>query len=308
MSWLLNIQKDESIHSFIYRTHVVNGVSDFSNIIATSGYWKAFPKILNKTLHLYQPIDDFKFLNLLRDIDLAPISEKIFGDPFRYHEHLLDFFGQCKYHIRVNTRTSPIRYCLHCIENQIQKLGFGFINVNWTINTFCPTHQVNLHEVTVKNREGTVIALACILRGKHPRNFEQPKYKKKYFEDRRERFRKKKCDYVAPCLADELKILISENIHQLPIDLLGQKHRSISYLTTDHMMTEIYLSAQRSHYKQFQNFWTNFAELKVVSSGVVSRNSVTEEIYKNKKANCLDCKHTSCFSNVATDYLMLNKD
>lgn len=305
---MLNIQTDESIHSFIYRTHIINGVANFSNIITASGYWKSFPKILNKTLHLYQPIDDLKFLNLLRDIGLAPIMEEVFRDPFKYHEHLLDFFGQSKYSIRVNTRTSPIRYCLHCIENQIQKLGFGFINVNWAINTFCPTHQVDLHEVAVKKREEAVVALACILRGDHPKNFEQPKYKKDYFENRRERYHKKKCDYVAPCLADELKLFISENYHQLSIDLLGENHSFVRYLTTDHMITKIYLSAKKGRYKLFQNFWTNFAECKLVHSGVVSRNAVTEKIYKSKRTDCQDCEHVRCFSNVATNYLKLEKD
>lgn len=188
---MLKIQKDESIHSFIYRSHVVNGVSDFSNIITQSGDWASFPKILKNTLHLYQPIDDSKFLYLLRDIGLAPISDNVFDSPVTYRTHLLEFFGQGDGKTKVSKRATPIRYCLHCIKEHIQKFGYGVIDVTWARNFFCPTHESALHKVKAKNRKEAIEAVSCILRGVHPTKYEKPSSRTDYFSDSRKYYHEK---------------------------------------------------------------------------------------------------------------------
>lgn len=295
---MLNIQKDESIHSLIYRTHVVNGVSDFSNIITKNGDWASFPKILENTLNLYQPIDDSKFLKLLRDISLAPITKSVFENPVTYRSLLLEFFGQSDVCKKVSKSSTPIKYCLHCIKNRIQKLGYGIVDVNWTISSFCSTHKTALYIVKASNRRNAIEALACIFKGGNSRFCEKPNFKSGYVEDSRECRHLKKCDFIAPCLAEELKKFISENFNEFSLNLLGQRHRSIRNLTTNHMMAKIYESAKNSNYKRFIDFWNNFAELKHIYAGVVNRKTITEEIYKSTKVDCQTCKHFSCISNL----------
>lgn len=296
---MLNVQKDESLHSFIYRTHVVNGVSDFSNIITAKGGWASLPRILKNTLHLYEPIDDARFLYLLRDIGLANITDKTFEDPVAYREDLENFFGKHNNKKRNKSNTLPIKYCLKCIKKHIQDFGYGIINVTWSNNSFCQIHKTDLYIARSKSRNETIDALSYIFRGTHPKTYEKPRYRSEYFYDFREYNHDKKCDYIAPCLANEFKNFISDNFKDFSLDLLGQSHSSVNYLTTNHMMTKIYESAKNSKYKQFIDFWSNFAEITHLDTGVINRKAITEDIYKSKKVNCQNCKHLGCFSNLA---------
>jgi hypothetical protein len=296
---LLKIQKDESIHSLIYRTHVINGVSDFSNIITTKGGWASFPKILKDTLHLYKPIDDLKFFHLLRDIGLAEITNKTFNDPVAYREDLEIFFGFYQGTRRNKQWSLPIKYCLICIKSHIKRHGYGVIKVTWSDNTFCPIHETDLHVVRTITRKEAVEGLSHILRGVHPKKYEPPSYRRGYFSDYREYYHQKKCDYIAPCLANELKEFILANWRNFPQGLLDKNYSSESYLTKHYMMEQIYNAAKDSKYQGFIDFWNNFSEIKYIDTGVVNRKAITEKVHKSTKVSCHNCKHTNCFSNLA---------
>ena len=280
---MLKAQKDESIHNMIYRTHVINGIFDFSNIITTKGSWSSFPKVLQDTLHLYKPIDDFKLLHLLRDIGLARITNKIFENPLEYREDLQKFLGQYNDKYGSKQGTTPIRYCLPCIKDYIKKFGYSFINVTWSRNSLCPTHETDLHIAEVTNRREAIDALNCIVRGVHPKAYKKPSYRSDYFHDFREYYHVKSCEYIAPCLDDELKEFIIANWKSFPRDLIDKNYSSESYLTQPYMMTKIYESAKNSKYKQFTHFWNNFAEIKYIDSGVINRKAITEKHIKAPK-------------------------
>jgi hypothetical protein len=296
---LLKIQEDESIHSLIYRTHVINGVSDFSNIITTKGSWSSFPKILQGTLHLYKPIDDLKFLNLLRDIRLGKITDKIFENPVACRDDLERFFRQGNSNRKTKQATLSIAYCLNCINNHIQKFGYGVINVTWSGNSFCPIHKTDLHIAKAKNRNEAAEALNHIFGGIHPKTYESPSYKSDHFHDSRKYYHETSCDYIAPCLGDGLKEFITENWKTFPKDLLDKSYSSERYLTQNYMMGKIYSAAKNSKYQGFINFWNDFAEIKYLDAGVVNRKAIIEWTYKSTKVNCHNCKHTNCFSNLA---------
>lgn len=44
------ILDDESIQSVIYRVHLLNGISDFRNVVDSKGRWFAFPRIKAGTI------------------------------------------------------------------------------------------------------------------------------------------------------------------------------------------------------------------------------------------------------------------
>ncbi|XPF93120.1 TniQ family protein [Colwellia sp. RE-S-Sl-9] len=296
---MLKVQEDESIHSIIYRTHIINGVSDFSNIITTKGGWASFPKILNNTIHLYKPIEDSIILNLLRDIGLAKITDKTFDEPVAYRDDLERFFGKNKDKKRNSTSSSSIKYCPKCIKKHIQDFGYGIINVTWSHNSFCPIHKTDLYIAKPTNRNEAIVALGYIYRGVHPKVYEGPRYRSEYFHDFRKYKHEKKCDYIAPCLTDDLKEFIKANWKNFPKGLLDKNYASESYLTEPYMMNQIYESAKKSKYKKFRDFWNNFAEIKHIYTGVINRKTITEEIYKSTKVDCQNCKHLRCFSNLA---------
>jgi hypothetical protein len=296
---LLETQEDESIHSLIYRTHVINGFFDFSNIITAKGGWASFPTILKDTLYLYNPIDDLKFLHLLRDIGLTKITNKTFNDPVAYRVDLEKFFGIYQGTRRINRMSLPIKYCLICIENHIKIHGYGVIKVTWICNTFCPIHKTDLHIVRAINRKEAIEGLSHILRGIHPKKYDPPSYRSDDFSDFREDYHQKDCDYIAPCLANKLKEFILANWRTFPQNLLDRNYSSERYLTEHYMMGQIYNAVKDREYQDFIGFWNDFAEIKYIDTGVVNRKAITEKVHKNTKVSCHNCKHTNCFSNLA---------
>lgn len=296
---MLEIQKDESIHSYIYRAHKINGVSDFSNIISSNGDFTAFPTILKNTIHLYEPIEDARFLHLLRDIGLAGITRKAFENPAAYRRDLKKFFGIINDNRRGKNYCSSITYCRKCITKHIQDYGYGIINIKWYHNSICPIHKTDLYIAKTKSRNEAIKALDCIYRGVHPDAYEKPRYKSEYRHETREYKHKKNCDYIAPCLTDELEIFISDNLKQLSVDLLGKNYKSINYINKSYMINILYESAKSSNYIPFMDFLSDFSEIKHLYTGVVNRKSITEYIFKSSKAKCENCKYLNCFSNLA---------
>jgi hypothetical protein len=296
---LLKIQEDESIYSLIYRTHIINGVSDFSNIITSKGGWASFPKILQGTLHLYEPVDDLKFLNLLRDIGLAKITNKMFKDPLAYREDLERFFGCYEGDRKIQQKSKQIKYCLKCIQDHIREFGYGIIKITWSENDFCPIHETDLYIPKTSNRRESIEALSDILRGIHSNKYKKPSYISKYFHDFRDHRHKKSIDNLAPCLEEEFKKYISMNWKIFPQGTLDKNYSSKNQIMQPYMMEKIYNWLQGSNYADFQNFWNEHAEVKNVHTGVINRSAIKDNIIKNFKVNCQNCQHLRCFSNLA---------
>ena len=305
---MLRIQEDESIHSLIYRTHVINGVSDFSNIIVSSGGWASFPKILKGTLQFYEPVDDLKFLNLLRDFGLAKITNKMFEDPLAYREDLERFFGCYEGARKIKQKSSQIKYCLKCIQEHIKEFGYGIIKITWSENYFCPIHETDLYILKTSNRRESLEALSDILRGIHSNKYKKLSDTSECFQDYkdyrdyrdyRDCRHEKKIDNLAPCLRDVLKKYISMNWKSFPQGTLDKNYSSENQVTRPFMMEKIYNRLQESNYADFHHFWSEHAEVKNVHTGVINRSSIKEIIIKNFKANCQNCKYLRCISNLA---------
>jgi len=303
---LLRVLEDESIHSLIYRTHVINGISDFSNIITIKGGWASFPKILKDTLQFYDPVDDLKFLNLLRDFGLAKITVKMFKEPLAYREDLEKFFGCSKSNKRIKQKSKQIKYCLKCIQEHIRDFGYGIIKLTWGSNDQCFEHSIPLYYISESNRKDAILALEAIYRGEQPKNYAITKYISDYFYDPREYYHSSDIDYIAPCLEQEFKVFIqnkrfefSEKVSEtVGISVNGQ-YTSESYLKQPYMMQKIYNALKITNEQVFNVFWKKHVESQRVFAGVINKRSIKEKLFKEKSANCQRCSHYSCGANLS---------
>lgn len=296
---MLNVQNGELIHSFIYRTHILNGVSEFSNIITNNGCWASFPVILKNTLEFFKPIDDSIFLQLLRDVGWAQRSYEIFDCPASYRYELGKFFGKSGIKLNKSMSAEPIRYCLACINEQIEQYGYGTLNIAWHKDEVCKVHETGLFILQSKTRRETTDALKSIYRGIHPKAYSKFKYRKDYFHYPRDYEHGIKVDHMAPCLADAFKSFILQNFRNFSLELLGRNYRSTSYVTKKVMMIKVYKSAKRNNNKLFLDFWSSAAKPKDINTGVINRKTITEKMYKTAFDNCGNCKYLKCFANLA---------
>lgn len=292
---MLAVNSNESLYSLIFRTHIVYGILDFSNIIRANGALEPLPKILKGTLHLYEPIDDFLFLNLLRDLGFAKELKFAFSNPFHYRNDLNYLFGFSK-RVRTNLAgTHEVRYCLECVKDSIIEFGYGILKSEWYKNRYCFKHEKCLNYFVPKGRKKTVDSLKCVLRGEHPEysleisseyqniNFFSP-------------YAAAQVEYILPCLVNELKRFILYNIELIKNDILGRKY-NISHVFYPKVMDFI-INQLKKHNFSFRLFWDENAILESIPGGVVDKNSIYVEAFKMKSADCQNCKDYHCYINM----------
>lgn len=294
---MLKLHRDELIHSFIYRTQVINGITDFSNIITKKGGWSSFPKIHKGTLHLYNSIDEQKLLYALRCIDLARITRDLFSDPFSYRKDIKKFLRLDFNSIRTKMRTISIKYCLNCIKNDLKEYGYGVMRLSWEGGRICPIHNSKILVAIAMSRTEAIKALHYILRGMHPYKYEAVSYMTRKFHMIGEYGHQKTCEYIAPCLENDFEKFIEEHWQDFHYILFNKYYSSPEYLKETHMMRDIYQLAKALKYERFINFWRDTSEIKRVYTGVINSESLTEDISKSINGNCQNCKFTNCFEN-----------
>jgi hypothetical protein len=301
---LLKIQKDESIHSFIYRTHIINGISNFSNILSIEGNWLSFPSLLKGTLQYYQPVDDLKFLNLLRYIGLAKVTDEVFQDPLDYQDDLKRFFGCYKGDNKTRQKPKNIKYCLRCIQEDIVSYGHGMFKVGWWRNPQCNVHQTPLNSIYVSTRGEAIMALKAIYRGENLKNHSVESQVREYFYDPKVYYYNNKIEYIAPCLQNEFKLFIqnkrlmfSKGTSDLLGSLASDKNTSKYYLMQPYVMEKFYNTLKNNNESLFIKFWNIHVKSKIIYTGIITKKSIKEKIFMDKNANCHDCIYHHCGAN-----------
>ena len=165
---MLKISKDESLHSLIYRTHNLYGISNFSNIITFQGMWCVLPRILDGSIEYYNPYDDDLLLSIMRDFKFSGRNKMTFNNQRKYLNKLNIFFASSQNFIG---KAKSIKYCLKCIREHIVEHGHGFIHAAWSDSFDCPKHKKNLFYISETSRTSTLTALKEIYRGEHPEEY-----------------------------------------------------------------------------------------------------------------------------------------
>jgi hypothetical protein len=302
---LLKVQEDESIHSLIYRTHVINGLSDFSNIISTQGHWHGSPHILKDTLQFYDPIDDSLFLKLLRDFGLGEVEREVFKNPFSYVEDLEKFFGCYKGVNKTKKPTSIIAYCLECIRESIVLYGFGFFHITWHANSHCFKHKTILSRISFSSRTESIKNIATILRGEHPEKYSTPTYSSFSFHDWRDYRKAKIINFYAPCLVDKFQQFIL-NKRKKSKTILGMNYSSEYHVTNRYVMVHIYNYLKKNQPKLFKNYWNRYVKEIEVNTGVFNQRKIKEDLYKFANSDCSMCRVYDCNANLGIIKLRVN--
>tara|TARA_R110001599_G_scaffold353856_1_gene600440 strand:+ start:19861 stop:20871 length:1011 start_codon:yes stop_codon:yes gene_type:complete len=305
---------NESVSSWVFRVHLLNGISDFSNIISQNGKWTPFPRILNGTLDIYLPIDELEIRRLLRGIGMSSPDTKVFSDPVDYTYYLRWFYGDEKFAWGCRKIGGVMTYCLECIRSSIRINGFGFFNVNWLTSPYCEKHDCSLSILSAMSRKDAVIDCKTILMGEHPASSKllDPSvlidHKNKldglrlYFD--------RVTDWVAPCLRFPIAKFVHSNECLFPEQFakkmgvnrfIGLKnYSSPDFLVSDWLLGAIYTSLEETQCEVFKGFMRKESEFVFVAGGVISKYSIIEILYKYREASCNECESFDCPANHGT--------
>lgn len=156
---------NESVQSFILRTLFRNGALDFSTICENCR-WGLCPSVPFEYVHLLSQIDIKKLQKLYKSTNpvIRDNYGNIIGKQFfqKYNFRLTLPFKSTFFPSKKKMGCGPktlIRYCRHCIKEQVKERGFHYFKYQWLYQHYCEVHNYPLE---VLNNSATKTAIQNI--------------------------------------------------------------------------------------------------------------------------------------------------
>lgn len=308
---MLERVEGESLYSVIYRTHVLYGISDFSNILNHSGLFRYRPTLLKGTIKLFEPIDEKEIKDYLLEMKWISSSKSLFTSPTAFIEELrLFLYGYRPNMLPWTKKNHEIKYCLDCIKENIQKNGFSVHKQVWIGNDYCHVHDIPLFYCKPEERNRSIKNLKRIFSGTHPDNYQVTQSSLKlarefdfeyftdndtggglYFAPCLERYLKK----LSPALGIDFPEIIEKSIEtnfQIEFNLDNAKELSndldysIRHMINGGADLKLLLKKIKNSKKKISHV--------TLRKGVINPNKFVFKIYKKKSRNCITCKSKMC--------------
>lgn len=310
-------QPDETLHSFIFRVCLVNGEEQFSDVTNHNVQWLKNLQLNDRTMKYFAGYSDLDYLILMRNSWQAVKNTKIFDNPVEYMSEVHTLLRKQPL-ARRGTHIYPIRYCIDCIRESIEHIGFGYFKSSWHYehSDYCFIHKKNLTHFKKNNRKQPHDIIKTILRGEHPSGsysviqYGTPKTgehsliytnKLKLIELS---FNNKDLIYIADCLKAEIKnfirtcpddfpkmALISDTFNKTKI----KKPYNENYLSQDNILAKIIQCLFSDNFEPFISFWQKNASKKIVYCGCVKPKDIFEFLFIYQDMDkCSSCDYLSC--------------
>ncbi|MEX1841664.1 TniQ family protein [Enterobacter cloacae] len=316
MSGKITYHSDETLHSFIFRVCLVNGVEQYADVTGHNSRWR-------KTIHLNKNIakffkyyNDHDFLLLIRNSWQACKSAKMFSDPTEYMSDLKNLYTKGPRKGGID-KISHIKYCMDCIIESIKENGYGYFKSSWHYqhSEKCITHNKALTIASMTLDEKPCDTLKTILRGKHPvgsysvlsvtgpiKENIPPMYISVNEYDTLP-YDNGEFIYIADCLKREIIKFVLSFPGEFP-KMSVRKDRSPqktiqqyrrSYLSTDPILARIIRCFFEENFVPFKSFWKENAVKTSIPCGIIDINEIVEHTYIFRKMNtCRMCNSETC--------------
>lgn len=278
------------------RVQVLSGDFTCSGVIGSNGKWLREPYVIASSLPFFQKYNAQELLAILQNSGLAIPNTNIFSNPTSHIEQIsLTFYSGYQRRQLAGTHvTFPIKYCLKCIESDIECLGFGYFYADWLKLNHCVLHGAALMELNAPTRKKSIVAITNILRGV------QSEYSDKASNDNNQLYAPQYEDMqranIAPCLKLKLISWLRKTCTYLDKDTILKdrlaprlKYMNGVYqdLNDDHL-TEIHNTLLKVHPKAYRGFYRKYSIEKQVEVKV-KFDTFTYKILATDTHNCSKC-------------------
>ncbi|CZF87038.1 hypothetical protein [Grimontia marina] len=160
---------DESIHSFLLRTQLSHDSNAKPRgVITPQGKWANFPFVNKELSHLFRRFADHQ---LLEAIDVSKSIDgrynTLFDSPDFYVDRIKSTFFHDRKSLGLENNTANIRYCLDCVSEGIEQIGYGYFRHFWSVSNICLIHGRPLKQLPNLGFNKALKAVKAILRGKN---------------------------------------------------------------------------------------------------------------------------------------------
>lgn len=300
---MLEIAKDESLYSFIFRTHIVFGINDFSNIVTSQGLIQYIPVMLSGTLEHYHPIDQRKILELIIREYSLDYGQSVFEHP-REIFIFLDYILSNKRKLTENRANGiHLSYCLKCIRDHINQHGFGFFSYKWSFINQCEIHRVPISSVKQSSSYNTLKVMKSVISGINPPDLNDHIFNKSdvnYISYTKN----KKILHILPCLRVAIDLFVDdflfnmgrESEKEIIRSAIGRGTHFSTYYSRKYRLKDlqnIFFYLKEVDNPKMEAFWNSKVdEILLVNNVNPTNNTVVEHKVKDKE--CRTCRLEGC--------------
>lgn len=289
----------ECLHSFIYRTHLLHGIGELSNILSSNGSLRSYPRILKGTYQYFESLNENEVFNYFHDVKLMRYHANVFEKHFKYREVMLYFFRARARHL-MRRNYSHLKYCMECIRERLHSNGFVYFSKHWVNNTYCDKHQVGYSFTLSKSRNEGKTVLQCLFKGEHPNKYSQFDWK---YNSTTSKFDTSIISTpMAPCLEAKFKEFIVTKRFDFPESLsrslvysVTSKHINDSFFLKNYVAYKVLKLLAENKIKLFTDFVLNEVKTISVGIGVIHQQSVLKPMNKHVDSQCNNCTYVECY-------------
>ncbi|EUM20867.1 TniQ family protein [Enterobacter sp. BIDMC 26] len=316
MSGKIAYHSDETLHSFIFRVCLVNGMEQFSDVIGHNARWRKTIHLNKNIANFFKCYNDHDFLFLIRNSWQASKNTHMFSDPTKYLTDLKNLYAKGPRKGGID-KAPHIKYCMDCIIDSIKENGYGYFKSSWhhEYSEKCVTHNKALTISSMTLSEKPFEILKTILGGKYPggcysilsvigpiKENIPPMYISKNMYNTLP-YDNGQYIYIAECLKREIRKFIlsfSGEFPKISVRKDRPPQKSIqqyrrSYLSTDPILTRIIICFFEESFGPFMSFWKGNAVKTSIPCGIIDINEIVEHIYIFRNMDsCRKCNSETC--------------
>lgn len=290
------IFQDESFYSFLFRTQLVYGYLDFSNIFRANGMVRTTITVKEELLPVYRRINKKSLYLMINRSKREKISLQ---HPYTHLDELNTFLHQGVV-VLTDSIFFDVRFCKECLEECYNLYGIGYLKKEWEHNLYCDRHKKTLSEMTGRLAKSSVdIMMRLILGGQlHEGEFFNfpPSFDEWYKKIRGGDIRVFSSLYIKPCASSLISNWIYANRYALSaMPLEGSKNTEVALLlkamsdNPEDFIIKLYNDSKNDNLKHFREFISRTTKVVIENYGVLSDDEFRFKVMKSKFISCMDC-------------------
>lgn len=310
-------QPDETLHSFIFRVCMINGVEQYADLTDNKGHWRFNLKLSKQIRQYFMSYSDRDILTLGRNSGLIRKNTNIFGNPLEYMSVIKRLYS-IKGDYNNISDSLPVNFCIDCIRDSLRVNGYGFFKAAWMRKwtNFCDIHKKPLTFCAARPARYSHEVIKQILRGEYPQGSFSKLYRSQILEEtpplnyvminevNSSEYKKAGYIHLAICLKNAIRHFINYtskcSLHVFSLlDFYRERgkwrpYRNI-YNVEEYEVAVMIKALFNERNKLFLDFWHENAKTITLYGGIFEYTEVSETFYIYQGTDkCGTCSSLNC--------------
>lgn len=315
---MIRMYEDESVHSFIYRSIKIMGMSCYGHVIGYNGLWRKHPTTPDKLAELFRMLPDALLLQILQREGYYNNVTTLRLESPEVIVFLLDYIFGGSVRAGNSRGVYPVVFCKKCCAEMLKSSGHIWFKSFWRGSTHCPLHGCHLKDISGRSLAQTIENIDFIFHDSGIIDIDvSEKTSFGVFSDNRTIYADtKNIRFIFPCAlyaiscfikqyySDLMLRLGSDESDNIPLFFLGyhSSYRQISpvrFTTNREKIMRAFYDIQRNDYQSWRFFMDNGLRYEVRYMGFNQKNSIAFMSVISVEDNCSTCelknKGKKCF-------------